>query len=99
MGLKEQTGTVSHFVVIQYQNGTLEILPLANDCDPVQTARERSAFLVGITASRSRAEFILSRERLKRGRQTRIKVNRFATRATSPALLFSTIKQESGNAL
>ena len=67
MGLKEQTGTVSHIVVIQYQNGTLEILPLANDCDPVQSARERSAFLVGITASRSRAEFIFGRERLKRG--------------------------------
>ena len=63
-GLKEQTETVSHFVVIQYQNGRLEILPLANDCDPVQMARERGAFLVGITASRSRAEFILSRERL-----------------------------------
>jgi hypothetical protein len=63
--LKEQTETVSHFVVIQYQNGRLEILPLANDCDPVQMARERSAFLVGITATRSRAEFILSHERLK----------------------------------
>jgi hypothetical protein len=68
-GLKEQTETVSHFVVIQYQNGRLEILPLANDCDPVQMARERGAFLVGITASRSRAEFILSRERLMQVRR------------------------------
>ena len=59
---------------------TATILPLANDGDPVQMARERSAFLIGITATRSRAEFILSRERLSKSALTRIKVNRSATR-------------------
>jgi len=54
---------VNNFAVLQYQSGKLEIVELANDGDPVELARSRNAFLLGITSSRSRAEFIMNRER------------------------------------
>jgi hypothetical protein len=53
---------VNNFAVLQYQSGKLEIIELTNDSDPVELARSRNAFLLGITASRSRAEFIVNRE-------------------------------------
>jgi len=58
---------VNHFVVIQHGPGKLEIIELPDGMDPIDVARSRHAFLVGITASRSRAEFILQRERGKAG--------------------------------
>lgn len=60
-----QTETVNHFVVIQYSTGRLEIVELTDHADPIDVARTRCAFLVGITASRSRAEFIMNREQNK----------------------------------
>jgi len=54
---------VNNFAVLQYQSGKLEIVELANDGDPVELARSRNAFLLGITSSSSRAEFIMNRER------------------------------------
>jgi hypothetical protein len=56
---------VNNFAVIQYGTGKLEIVELNNDSDPIDLARSRDAFLVGITASRPRAEFILESERRK----------------------------------
>ena len=60
-----QTGLVNKFAVIQYASGKLEIVELSHGFDPVDLARNRNAFLVGITAGRSRAEFILQGERGK----------------------------------
>ena len=54
---------MNNFAVLQYQSGKLEIVELANDGDPVELARTRNAFLLGITASMSGAEFIVNRER------------------------------------
>jgi len=54
---------VNNFAVLQHQSGKLEIIEIGNDSDPVELARSRNAFLLGITASRSRAEFIVNRER------------------------------------
>ena len=56
---------MNNFAVLQYQSGKLEIIELTIDSDPVELARTRNAFLLGITASRSRAEFILRCERGK----------------------------------
>jgi hypothetical protein len=53
---------VNNFIVIKYPSGKLEILDLSDGADPVELARRRDAFLVGITASRARAEFIVSQE-------------------------------------
>ena len=54
--------SVNNFAMIRYQSGKLEIVELPNNTDPVELARSRKAFLVGITASRERAEFILRQE-------------------------------------
>jgi hypothetical protein len=53
---------VNNFAVLQYQSGKLEIVALSNDEDPIDLARRRNAYLIGITASKSRADFILSEE-------------------------------------
>ena len=60
-----KTEFVNNFAVLQFQSGTLEIVELSGGSDPIDFARSRNAFLLGITASRSRAEFILSQERSK----------------------------------
>jgi len=54
---------VNNFAVLQHQSGKLEILELSHDTDPVDEARSRDAFLIGITSSRARAEFILNSKR------------------------------------
>jgi hypothetical protein len=56
-----ETEVVNQFVVLQFLSGKLEVFELAG-ADPVEFARSRTAFLVAITGSKSRAEFILSRE-------------------------------------
>ena len=56
---------MSNFAVLQYRSGGFAIIEIASDCDPVELARRQDAFLVGLTASKSRAEFILNRERGK----------------------------------
>ena len=56
---------MNNFAVLQYPSGKLEILELTTDSDPVELARASNAFLLAITASRSRAEFILRCERGK----------------------------------
>jgi hypothetical protein len=56
---------VNNFAVIQYGTGNLEIVELSEGNDPIDLARNRNAFLVGITASKSRAIFILEQERGK----------------------------------
>ena len=56
---------MNNFAVLQYPSGKVEIIELTIDSDPVEVARAGNAFLLGITASRSRAEFILCRERGK----------------------------------
>ena len=60
--LRAETRYVNNFIVLQYPTGKFEILELTGGADPVDLARKSNAFLVGITASRSRAEFIVSRE-------------------------------------
>jgi len=54
---------VNNFAVLQYQTGRLEIVELLHNSDPVDEAKSRNAFLIGITSSRSRAEFILNSKR------------------------------------
>jgi hypothetical protein len=56
---------MNHFAVLQYLSGKLEILELVNGTDPIELARSLNAFLVGITASRIRAEFVLKCEQNK----------------------------------
>jgi hypothetical protein len=56
---------VNHFAVVQYPTGSLEIIELTTGSDPVAIAAALDVFLVGITASRARAEFILSQEQRK----------------------------------
>jgi hypothetical protein len=56
---------VNNFAVLQYKSGWVEIVELTDGSDPVDAAKTLNAFPVGITASRSRAEFILRRERGK----------------------------------
>jgi len=58
-----ETGVVNNFAVLQYQSGRLEIVELSQGSDPVDVARNHDAFLIGITSSRSRAEFILNSKR------------------------------------
>jgi hypothetical protein len=42
----------------------VEIIELAHNSDPVDVARSLDAYLIGITSSRSRAEFILNSVKL-----------------------------------
>jgi hypothetical protein len=57
---------VNNFAVLQFHSGKLEIVELPKGTDPVELARNRNAFLLGITESRSRAEFVLRTEINKR---------------------------------
>ena len=54
-------GLVNKFLILQHSLGKLEIVELADGNDPVDVARSRDAYLIGITASREYAQVLLTR--------------------------------------
>jgi hypothetical protein len=61
---------VNRFAILQSLSGKLEIVELAIDNDPIDVAKSRNAYLIGITLTKSRADFLLRRESGKAGSTT-----------------------------
>ena len=55
-------GFVNNFVILKHSSGKLEIVELALGSDPIDVARSRDAYLIGLTGSRERAVSLLTRE-------------------------------------